>query len=66
MKIIISNYFFNSVGTSKFIHCYCWVNLKRFNDQLLIYDSKHVSDMIAYKLPQREFKGLLNFVWGRE
>ena len=26
------------------------------------YDSKHVSDMVALKLPEREFKGLLNFV----
>ena len=26
------------------------------------YDSKHVSDMVALKLPKREFKGLLNFV----
>ena len=31
----------------------------RFN---YFYDSKHVSDMVALKLPEREFKGLLNFV----
>ena len=31
-----------------------------------VYDSKHVSDMVAHKLPQSEFKGLLNFVQGRE
>ena len=27
-----------------------------------VYDSKHVSDMVALKLPEREFIGLLNFV----
>ena len=26
------------------------------------YDSKHVSDMVALKLPEREFKDLLNLV----
>ena len=26
------------------------------------YDSKHVSDMVALKLPEREFKSMLNFV----
>ena len=31
----------------------------RFN---YFYDSKYVSDMVALKLPEREFKGLLNFV----
>ena len=25
-------------------------------------DSKHVSDMVALKLPEREFKGLLKFI----
>ena len=31
----------------------------RFN---YFYDSKYVSDMVALKLPEREFEGLLNFV----
>ena len=26
------------------------------------YDSKHVSDMVTLKLPEREFKSMLNFV----
>ena len=26
------------------------------------YNSKHVSDMVALKLPEREFKSMLNFV----
>ena len=29
---------------------------------MFFYDSKHVSDMVAPKFPEREFKGLLNFV----
>ena len=31
-----------------------------------VYDSKHVSDMVALKLPEREFIGLLNFVQERK
>ena len=34
----------------------------RFN---YFYDSKHVSDTVALKLPDRKCKGHMNFVWER-
>ena len=61
----ISNYFVNLLLPSLFAKKKKPQKLRIFTYPLsfnYFYDSKHVSDMVTLKLPEREFKSMLNFV----
>ena len=76
-EILISTHLmlFHSMKQSLIISSTCYFqvySLKKTPQKLRIftyplsfnyfYDSKHVWDMVALKLPEREFKSMLNFV----
>ena len=62
----------NETISNYFVNCYFQVYSLKKTQKLRIftyplsfnyfYDSKHVLDMVALKLPEREFKSMLNFV----